>query len=156
MHTTPLRKAFVIALEGIGSFNTMPPKKSATQKQLTALEKARAAKKQKAEQTKIRRQEAQKKRDVQTKFRRRQKEFEDIMDELKYDDSKYDRFKVEREVLEATFEYMEAQYPFRSHLTDEDELIQQKRCELARAKMEEFRAHKERLRRKRRKGISFR
>ena len=153
----PARGAKTQALNKLATLKTaLAPKKPATPKQLAALQKATAIKKQKTEERRIHRQKAQKKRDVQTKFRRREKEFKNIMDELKYDDSKYDRFKVEREVLEATCEYMEAQYPFLSHVTDEDELIQQKRCELARAKMEEFRAHKERLRRKRRKGISFR
>lgn len=154
----PARGAKKKALNKLATLKTaVAPKKPATKKQLAAIKKATAINKQKAEELKIRREHEQEKRDYKSKRRQMDKEFSMIMEELAYDDSKYDRFKVQTEVLEATGEYFETYHPFLSPFTNEGrDVIQRKRCELAHAKMQKFRTEKARLKRKRREGISFR
>lgn len=150
------RGAKTQALNKLATLKTvLAPKKPATPKQLAALKKATATKKQKAEQSKIRRQQEQKKRDAKKQRRRERKELDDIMRELPYGNHKYDRNKVEMAVLDGAFTYMLTQqiYPYSEQWNT---IFHGKCCEFAHEIMEEFRAHKEQLRRKRRKGKSFR
>jgi hypothetical protein len=132
----------------------MPP---ATPKQRVALQKAAATKKQKAHELRIRRQCEQEQRERKKHERKIDKEFMDIIDDLCYDDSKYDKAKVMTEVLQDACDHCEEHHPLLSLCSAEGvAILHSKRCELAHAKMKEYHAEKARLRRKRRRGISFR
>lgn len=162
-HTNGLaRSSKTQALNKMATLETaLAPKKPATSNQLSALKKATAIKKQKAEESKIRRENEQKTRDYKRKNREMEKEFAkifDVLDKLDdpdFDDSKYDCIKVKydwyevkTEVLQATAEWFEAEHPLISPLCEAGEiLIHRKRCELAHAKMKEFRAEMAQLQR---------
>tara|TARA_B100001758_G_scaffold242947_1_gene251991 strand:+ start:4116 stop:4601 length:486 start_codon:yes stop_codon:yes gene_type:complete len=156
---TPTRGAKTQALNKLATLKTaLAPKKPATPKQLAALQKATAIKKQKAEEHKLHRQHEQEKRDYKKKDRQMEKEFSDIMRELPWDmNHKYYIRKTTRKVLQATGEWLEKEHPFINWLSETGKtLIHRKRCELAHAIMQEFREHKAQCKRKSRKGISFR
>ena len=84
-------------------------------------------------------------------------EFLDIIAELAYDGSKFDKAKVMSEAMNDAMDHLEEQDPLFC-LSDPGSAakLHRKRCELAHAKMQEYRAEKARLKRKRRRGISFR
>ena len=127
------------------------PKKPRTPKQLAALQKAAATKKQKAQELSIRRGH-----DASLKAERQVwQEFLDIIAELAYDGSKFDKAKVMSEAMNDAMDHLEEQDPLFC-LSDPGSAakLHRKRCELAHAKMQEYRAEKARL--KRRRGISFR
>ena len=129
------------------------PKKPRTPKQLAALQKAAATKKQKAQELSIRRGH-----DASLKAERQVwQEFLDIIAELAYDGSKFDKAKVMSEAMNDAMDHLEEQDPLFC-LSDPGSAakLHRKRCELAHAKMQEYRAEKARLKRKRRRGISFR
>lgn len=156
MPRTKKRGAKTQALNKLATLKkTVAPKKPATPKQLAALQKATAIKKQKAEQSKIHRQQEQKKRDAKNRRRQREKEFSDIIRELPYGNHKYDRNKVEMTILEDAFAYALGE-SINLWCEEGQILIHRKRCELAHAIMQEFREHKAQCKRKSRKGISFR